>query len=453
MNLLGRFRGNHSTAAVAVAVVVAVAAIVVACARSATAEIIAPYSDVDVVSGSGAQAVDTLEIQADSESSNETQLSEWISEDVYNEAITAAEVGSNLLDLLEAHDLELLTLVVMFIGTYWADDPRDSDLGCSSGMKKEDCYNLPTYWKAQVVTPVHQGVDGSLIQATIFSNEHRNPANPQRVLSFAGAMLWGSGVQKDQTAIPDGACLAAMYQYRDTHAEGPWLHLCSQNGIVVPNVTAWAEQIEALVEETQPTFLTGHKLGCDIALTVGILNPGLPVVCWASPGTLNPAWIDAYPGLAEALDGNTTTIENDSLYVFQRTTDPTSNCILPKPLSGTGVANVCAYDHPNEGTRCQPGIMPFDMDPWSKCTMMTSGALGLGMGMQYIDFERDCMPREDIGIDFRLRDCPYEDYVEEEEKEVQDSTEDQTSDGMASFLPRLSLSVSLLLAAALEFYA
>eukprot|EP00536_Pseudo-nitzschia_multiseries_P010619 jgi/Psemu1/289177/fgenesh1_pg.331_\ len=357
MYLLGPLRGGIHTIAASVAIAVLACACACACARSAGAEIVAPYTDADLVSDVTVQTEGFLDIQAD-----------------------AVE-----------------------------HDPRDSDYGCSPRMK--DCESLPTYWKAEVVTPVPQGVNGSLVQAVLFSNEHRNPDNPQRVLSFAGAMLWGTGVRDDQTAIPDGACLAAMYQFKDTtFAEATWQHLCFQNGYTVPDVAAWAEQIEALVEKTKPTFLTGHKLGCDIALTVGLLNPTLPV-----------------------------------------------------PLPGTGVANVCVYDHPNPGLRCDPGNnnMPFDTAPWSDCSMRTSSVMGLGMGTQNIDFERDCMPKQDIGIDFRLRDCPYEGYYVEEVEEVDpkddaaaaaDDDDQGSSGGSASFLPRVSLSVSFLLVAALELY-
>mmetsp|Transcript_23031 Transcript_23031/g.48268 ORF Transcript_23031/g.48268 Transcript_23031/m.48268 type:complete len:482 (+) Transcript_23031:161-1606(+) len=326
-------------------------------------------------------------------------------------AKSSLQVGFDLTNLLEAHDLSLPPLASMYLGTYWPTKPRDSDFGCPLGKPEEReiyCEGKPTYWKAEIVTPVPQGVNGSLVQAVLYTNTHRNIENPQRVLSFAGVMLWGSGVESNQTAIPEGACLAAFYQFKDTQAESAWKRLCLENGYVWPNMKEWATQIEALIEEIKPTFLTGHKMGCDIAKSVGILNPNLPVVCWVSTGTLNQAWIDAYPGLAKAIENSNHGIDvNNNMYVIQGRTDPHSMCLLPQTMPGSGVANICTYSLRG---RCEPDNVPFDWDPWGDCSLTTSSTLGLTSGLKEIDLKEDCIAKEFIGIDFRLRDCPYEHF-------------------------------------------
>ena len=372
---------------------------------------------------------------------------------------SSLHVGSDLTNLLEAHDLSLPPLASMYLGTYWPTNPRDSDFGCPKGKPEERemyCEGKPTYWKAEIITPVPQGVNGSLVQAVLFTNAHRNSENPQRVLSFAGVMLWGSGVESNQTAMPEGACLAAFYQFKDTQAEPAWKRLCLENGYRWPNMKEWAAQIMALVEEVKPTFLTGHKMGCDIAKSVGILNTNIPVVCWASTGTLNQAWIDAYPGLAEALENSSNGINvNNNMYVIQGRTDPHSMCLLPQTMPGSGVANICTY---NPGGRCEPGNVPFNWDPWGDCSLTTSSTLGLTSGLKEIDLKQNCISKEFIGIDFRLRDCPYEHferYHDYGEGETEATTTDESSSSNGSsnggyFSPIYHQSTSFLLIAVLE---
>lgn len=195
-------------------------------------------------------------------------------------------VASHLAALLEKYDLTTRALARMLLGSDNPAEPLDSD-------------HMPDYWQAEVVTPIQQGVNGQLVQAVLYSNEFRNTENPQRVLVFAGVQSYG----RDKGAIPDGACLEATYGSKGTQAESTWHMACLQNGYKAPNMTEWAIQAGALIESTKATFLTGHKQGCDIAKSEGLLKPHLPVVCWSATGSLTRAWIDAYPGLAEAVHG------------------------------------------------------------------------------------------------------------------------------------------------------
>ncbi len=190
-------------------------------------------------------------------------------------------VSSNLAKLLENHDLTTQDLATMLLGSSDPTEPEDSE-----------------NWKALVVTPIEQGVAGQLVQAVLYTNEFRNRENPQRVLAFAGVQS-----RRNSEAVPDGACLEASYGFKGTQAEGTWHMTCLKNGYTVPNMTEWASQAGALVEFTKATFLTGYKQGCEIAKSEGLLKPHLPVVCWSATGTLTRAWIDAYPGLKEAVLG------------------------------------------------------------------------------------------------------------------------------------------------------
>jgi hypothetical protein len=174
-------------------------------------------------------------------------------------------------------------------------------------------------------------------------------------------------------------------------------------------------------------------------------------VCWSATGTLTEAWIDAYPGLSEVArtknhyaettetnneknsttttntSTNTTTIDangntvlsfpqndamvsypdNDQIYVIQTYTDPTSNCLLPLPQHGWGLAHVCAYP---STSRCDAfnGAPGFDYDYFSKCSQWSSSTLGNFRNLPETFDPRDCIPREDVGLDIGLRDCPYQ---------------------------------------------
>ena len=203
-------------------------------------------------------------------------------------------VASNLAVLLRNHGITTSALVGMIERT---KDP----------IVFADMFAEADSWKAKVVTPVQQGVNGQLVQAVLFSNEASNPENPQRVLSFAGVQF-REGSYKE--ILPDGACLEASYGFKETQAEGTWQMSCMQSGYKVPNMIEWATQVGALVESTNPTFLTGFKQGCEIAKSEGLLRPNLPVVCWGATGTLTEAWIDAYPGLAKAIGKDNTDNEN-----------------------------------------------------------------------------------------------------------------------------------------------
>ena len=400
--------------------------------------------------------------------SNETLLFDGNETDVPILEITTA---SDLSFLLQKHNLTTWVIAKMFLGTYFAQDPRDSD-SSDPGL----------YWKAQIVTPVAQGVNGSLVQAVLYSNEYRNTENPQRVLSFAGVK--GQDKQR-MDAAPETACLAAFYGFKGTDAEADWIHTCIQSGYVVPNMTEWGAQVGALVKSTNATFLTGHRLGCELAKSEGLLNPHLPVMCFGATGSLTEAWIDAYPGLSDAVRGSTfdaastnqsaairnnnnttdnetngtisteTTSngvyvpENDQIYVIQQFTDPISNCLLPPEQPGRGLANVCAYSN---FLRCEDTVS-FDYSNYGYC-MRVSNYLASFRGLPET-FESDaCISREDVGIDFSLRDCPYEQivYAVPDYSATATSNATETTSGGPSFMSNktwmlLQTSVSFLFTA------
>lgn len=241
-------------------------------------------------------------------------------------------VASDLAALLQKHDLTTSALANMIMGTEYPSRPMDSSSGNGIFDARED----PLSWKAEVVTPTQQGVDGQLVQAVLYSNEFRNPNNPQRVLSFAGVQV---GDAKQKEALPDGACLEASYSFKGTEAEGSWQMICMQSGYKVPDMTEWATQIGELVQSTNATFLTGYKQGCEIAKSEGLLNTHLPVVCWGTTGTLTEAWIDSYPGLAKAI-GKVTDDDDNMLDSISATTDDEEDSSgIPGATAGIGSSN------------------------------------------------------------------------------------------------------------------
>ena len=316
--------------------------------------------------------------------------------------------ASNLQQVLNKHDLNILSLAKMYQGTLSPQGPRDAGPrlhGPKWGGSWLD------HWKSEIVTPLSQGVNGTLVQAVLFSNEYRNPQNPQRILSFA-TYIGGQDM-----------CLHGLYAFKGTEAEATWREVCNRNGNIEPNMAEWARQAGALVKSTRATFLTGFYVGCDIAKSEALLNPGLPAVCFSATGDLSEAWIEAYPGLSEAVgrgdpsftsNGERLTSSypaNDQIYVIQRTTEPNSNCLLPPPKPGTGLAHVCVY--PSDGF-CEPP-WEFSYDPFKECavfSMITQNFAGLYKSVDYQGFTYafgadKCISREQVGIDYSLRHCPY----------------------------------------------
>jgi len=228
-------------------------------------------------------------------------------------------VASSLSALLETHNVTTTSLAMMAEESYWPQSPRNVD-----------------EWNATVVTPVPQGINGSLVQAVGYTN----PDTSERILSFMGVYLSPAHKNKTDYAEPYSTCLAADVEFKGTDAENAWQETCTFAGRVDTNLSEWASQAKLLVQEFRPTFLSGHSQGCSIAISEGILT-GLPVVCFSIPGELTNSWMDAYPGLKDAVNDEKQQ-RSDSLYSLQTWTDPYSNCLQPYPSSG--LVNVCGFE-------------------------------------------------------------------------------------------------------------
>jgi len=110
-------------------------------------------------------------------------------------------------------------------------------------------YNISNYWTTNIVIPIPQGVNGSLIQAVLFEN----PSKSGRVPKFMGAYLIPANPQKDEEsyANPYSTCLAADCKFTGTADEAAWQEACEESGRVDTNLHDWNYQVNELISEQQ----------------------------------------------------------------------------------------------------------------------------------------------------------------------------------------------------------
>ena len=176
-------------------------------------------------------------------------------------------------------------------------------------------YNISNYWTASIVTPIPQGINGSLIQAVLFEN----PSKLERVLTFMGVYLNPADPAKGEEnyANPYSTCLAADYEFAGTAAEAAMQAACEEFGRVDTKLHDWRKQAKELIGTTSPTFLTGHSQGCTLAMSESLLSYTynnatnnntssiLPTVCFSNPGGLTQKWMESYdPELVIRMNGN-----------------------------------------------------------------------------------------------------------------------------------------------------
>ena len=226
-------------------------------------------------------------------------------------------------------------------------------------------YNISNYWTASIVTPIPQGINGSLIQAVLFEN----PSKLERVLTFMGVYLNPADPAKGEEnyANPYSTCLAADYEFAGTAAEAAMQAACEEFGRVDTKLHDWRKQAKELIGTTSPTFLTGHSQGCTLAMSESLLSYTynnatnnntssiLPTVCFSNPGGLTQKWMESYdPELVIRMNGNDDennnnmlpppAIWNQSIYTLQTWTDPLSNCLEPVVHNtNTSIATMCSF--------------------------------------------------------------------------------------------------------------
>ena len=285
--------------------------------------------------------------------------------------------------LLSSHgNVSTSALAQMALQSYFPQSPRNVSDGTQN-------------WMVEIVTPIAQGVNGSLVQAVLF---HKND---ERLLAFTGVLLYPN----TDTANPYLACMAADYQFVGTDAEAAWHYTCTNEsttgGPVDANLTEWATQAHQLVRVYQPTLLSGHSLGCATAVSEG-LRSNLPVVCFSASSHLSQRWMSDYPGLwNDNLHNNNN--DND-LFVLQTYTDPYSNCLEPTP--SIGVANMCGFPGRSAVGGCGRNST-FRYDPFSDCVRQShyvSNILSVPLEFE----QRQCVSRQVVGTATQeARFCPH----------------------------------------------
>ena len=260
------------------------------------------------------------------------------------ETITSS--AERLVTVLAAHDLTTSALASMALQSYFPQSPYNVSQ-----------YNTSQYWTANIVTPVPQGINGSLIQAVLFEN----PEQTERVLTFMGVYINPGDPATNETnsGNPYSTCLAADYEFTGTAGDAAFQDACEEFGRVDTQLHEWRQQAQALIETTAPTFLTGHSQGCTFALSEAVLSYNtstatmLPTVCFSNPGGLTPNWIENYdPELVRRLQQGNNINGKDSIFTLQTYTDPFSNCLAPSVHTNTKtttnnttsqIATVCSF--------------------------------------------------------------------------------------------------------------
>merc|ERR1711920_299763 len=163
---------------------------------------------------------------------------------------------------------------------------------------------------------------------------------------------------------PQQACLDADYQYKGTYAEAAWVHTCEEFGSGVPHTSlaVVAAQTRQMIDRFGPiSLLTGHSLGCEVALSEGlVLN--MSVICFSVQGSFTAAWHTNYPGLDAAIERQSSRSMPGTFFVLQTYTDPYSNCLEPRPVD---IVAVCSFPGPPPG--CNGINVSYSYDCFSPC--------------------------------------------------------------------------------------
>lgn len=182
-----------------------------------------------------------------------------------------------------------------------------------------------------------------------------------KIVSFRGVYsdksvcLGAKYIFPRSAAEPDfrTGCLQATGEL--SNASLPWGEAGGPGGLANARVnlsTVAAQTAQLLDEHPQVRLLTGHSLGCITALSAGRIR-GIPVACFAAPGSFSAAWYTSFPGLAAAVDRSASSaLPPRHLFTIQTQTDPLSNCLTPRldtDPSRVWAASTCSFNGPPPG--------------------------------------------------------------------------------------------------------
>eukprot|EP00966_Prymnesium_polylepis_P000447 10228-Prymnesium_polylepis.1 len=211
----------------------------------------------------------------------------------------------------------------------------------------------------------------AVIPLSLWEHEHSGV----RIVAFQGLDA-GPAVPVNATyTIPATmpgwqACIVSNYECRGGSCDPDFDVTChkygssEQRNIQLATVAAQVGTTFAkLHTPSQPIhMLTGHSLGCGIALSLGhVLD--IPVVCFGFAGSFSATWASGWPGLKAAIQG----ISKDK-FVIQTYGDPFSDCLTPRypdDSSRSWAAAACTYAGPSPG--CSGRGIQFSSFPFSTC--------------------------------------------------------------------------------------
>ena len=263
---------------------------------------------------------------------------------------TGAPAASRLETLLASVDVSLDKLTDMVWAAYSLPAPP-SDAGA---------------WRA---TPAPQ--DGAVLPALVYNHETSGAA----ILAFPGLGLQPADEASQIPEFVNGAqaCVARV-MFQDSAAAAPYHRLCDAGGVPrqplstvvaqhpLPTVAAQTDELLDAIDGPV-VLLTAHSIGCEVALSVGRVH-NIPVVCFGAAGSFGAAWVEGWPGLADAVKRSAP----DQLFTLQVETDPYSNCLTPRLAADSSrvkAATTCSYPAPSSAGCVGP--VRLDYDPFSEC--------------------------------------------------------------------------------------
>ena len=207
-----------------------------------------------------------------------------------------------------------------------------------------------------------------------------------RIMALQGLDAAAPYNKSDGTHVPavmpgGQACIVANYECDAGNCKADFDHVCNKFGASPPKgdthqiaMSMVAAEIAELMKKVgKVDMLTGHSLGCGMALSTARVL-GLPVVCFGYAASFSKKWAASFPGLeAAAAQGKV----GDS-FVIQTYGDPFSNCLTPRyPDDSTRVwaAAACSYQGPEPGcvgpSNYTSQVIPFNARPFSACVVNT----------------------------------------------------------------------------------
>lgn len=169
-----------------------------------------------------------------------------------------------------------------------------------------------------------------------------------KILSLQGTSLKPADPAKNTSAWinPQQGCIVSKYLFSGTDAQPDWDQTCEEyrDGVATPSLEVVSAQVRQMIMNAGPiSLLTGHSLGCAVALSEGLIH-GIPVVCFSTSGSFTKAWRSNYPGLETAISQQMDKSTPGAHFTLQTYTDLQSNCLKPQQ---TNIVPVCSFSGPS----------------------------------------------------------------------------------------------------------